>query len=448
MVAEITLNRKEFLLALQAAALGVSTRSTLPCLGKVGLETDGRHATPRIRVVGTDLETTVEASLPCAKTWDEFVAGMVWGFLTPKSAIAALRKAPKGEEDVVLEHCEDDDGSTVVLRCGKARYEEKAGFDPEEAPHFSAPWDDNPEEYTVRLSEAQLEEVVRRVLHAAKKPEMYAARPLLEQVLLEPCGTGVRFVATDRYRLSRVTVADATTGVEGAAGEPAMLPAALMRLVPKVLKKPDDRSAGIEVRERYVGVHLARRGGLRPEVVLRSRRFDVVSKEELKHNSEAKKPEFAPYRRIYPKGEPQTVVDFAAAGMRQALEYVLVVDLVGSAVMLELRDAAVLMSAECGSQRQSFEVEAFVAKAGCKRCCVSGRLLLSFCKAETDKSATLIWERDWLDVNEAGEEKWDRSKNVLRMRDCGAGVTNDGVLMGMKYFVEDNDGKQRQVRYE
>ncbi len=178
---EITLTQADLAYALQTALASVPSKSTLPILQCVLLETsDGQ-----LRLTGTDLEVTTSITIPCATKKGGRAA--VHG----RHFFDAIRKLPKGE----VKLSEDDGRITVVYGGGKGKAQVPKLDDQDfpSLPEIKA-------EGAIALDGPVLARLVDRTGYAVSTDE---TRPVLNGLFVQVEGGTLVLVATDGHRLAR-----------------------------------------------------------------------------------------------------------------------------------------------------------------------------------------------------------------------------------------------------
>jgi len=178
---EITLAQADLAYALQTALSSVPSKSTLPILQSVLLETsDGQ-----LRLTGTDLEVTTSITIPCEAKKGGRAAVHARHFFD------SIRKLPKGA--VTLS--EDDGRITVVYGGGKGKAQVPK-LDDQDFPK-------QPEikpEGSIQLDGVVLARLVERTSYAVSSDE---TRPVLNGLCVQVMDGNLTLVATDGHRLAR-----------------------------------------------------------------------------------------------------------------------------------------------------------------------------------------------------------------------------------------------------
>jgi DNA polymerase III subunit beta len=176
--------RDVLLEALSTAGRAVATRGTaIQVLSGVRIEVAGN----KLHLAGTDLDLTIEA--------DAEVAGQIDGVcvLPARLVVDIVRALEPGA--VALEATDDD----VRITSGRSEFSVRM-LAADEFPRlpFASPPGGGPGE-EVSLAAAQLGEALRQVVRAASGDD---SLPVISGVLMTAEESGLRLVATDRYRLA------------------------------------------------------------------------------------------------------------------------------------------------------------------------------------------------------------------------------------------------------
>ena len=181
---KVAVLQENFIQALNHAGKAVASRSTLPILNNVLIETNG----DRLKVAANNLETGIEAFIPCqvqeagaitlpAKLLSNFI-----GMLPP--------------ERVELEI--DPATISATLRCGRHHCTIK-GIDSSEFPYPAIA----PNGIELQLPSAELKRAIKLTGFAAAKDE---ARPTFQGILFAIDGDKLNLVAADGFRLSKTSL--------------------------------------------------------------------------------------------------------------------------------------------------------------------------------------------------------------------------------------------------
>ncbi|MDI7246390.1 MAG: DNA polymerase III subunit beta [Bacillota bacterium] len=177
---DLSCDRDQLTAAIGAVQRAVSSRTTLPILSGMLIET-----TPEgLRLVGTDLELSVETYIPVSSTG---AAAMV---LPARYLGEIVRRLPEREVRITF----DGAKRVATISSGKAVYDINS-MEPGEFPLF--PQVEG--ELWWKVAGRQLAEFVKQTAFAAATDEN---RPFLTGVLVALDGDGVRLVATDTFRLA------------------------------------------------------------------------------------------------------------------------------------------------------------------------------------------------------------------------------------------------------
>lgn len=175
---KIQIERDTLVEALGAASRAVSTRAgALPVLSGVHIVARGNDVT----ITGSDLDLTVKVNVMAHTQGD---GAVVLGARLVSDIVRSL------EPGTVTIEVKD---STATLTSGRSSFNLRT-LNAEEYPKLS-----NVEGEGVRVQADAFNEGLKQVLVAASKDE---ARPILCGVLLAATDKGLRFVATDSYRLA------------------------------------------------------------------------------------------------------------------------------------------------------------------------------------------------------------------------------------------------------
>jgi len=207
-----TLSPIAFATSLSLVSRAVSPRSTLPVLGNVLLETtDGG-----LKVTATNLDLTIAATVP-ATVLEE-------GRTTVPSRLLTEYISSLGDAPCTLEL--DPANQVLKISCGSQRTN-LHGIDPVEFPPLPARDADE----ALELSAPELQKAIAQTAMAASGDE---ASPVLTGLFLQPNGTRLTLVATDRHRLAVKTLeVTATAGTADAA--PLIVPARHMNEVARAI---------------------------------------------------------------------------------------------------------------------------------------------------------------------------------------------------------------------
>lgn len=175
---KFSISQSELQNALTVVQKGVSTRSTLPVLSGIYIETEGDSVTFQT----TDLELSIQYNAP-AMVEEEGMAVVPGKLIVDivKSLPDAAVHITAGEEDAVIT-C---DTSSFSIKC----------LNPEDFPSFPVVQTDQ----TISIPFEVFSSMAKRVCRVASRDE---SRPILTGVLVTLEGGTLRMVSTDSYRLA------------------------------------------------------------------------------------------------------------------------------------------------------------------------------------------------------------------------------------------------------
>lgn len=180
----LTIDKSDLHSALSAVSRAVKGHPTLPTLGGVLMRAEG----DRLHLTGTDLDLTIEATVPARVEEDGEV------ILPGKPLLEIVRRLSGGEVRIVV----DDQNATIA--CGRSRFT-LHGMAPRLFPSVT-----QEVESTLLVSPWSLQEILGRVAFAVSRDE---SRPILTGVSVQVDGHRVRAIATDGFR---VAVSDGELG--------------------------------------------------------------------------------------------------------------------------------------------------------------------------------------------------------------------------------------------
>lgn len=188
---KVSITREKLQEGLAAVGGSIPTRTTLPILSNILLETEADG----LRLSGTDLDTSVSVVVPA-----EVERG---GAITaPARKLQEIaRELPPGP--VALE----SQGEAITIASGRSRFRLN-GLSREEFPAFPSISDG--ESWTV--TGAELNDLIAHVAFAVSTEE---TRPILNGVLWELRSDEMRMVATNGHRLARMSLPRENGTVEG-----------------------------------------------------------------------------------------------------------------------------------------------------------------------------------------------------------------------------------------
>jgi DNA polymerase-3 subunit beta len=179
---KVTITRENFQKGLSAVAATIPTRTTLPVLSNILVETveDG------LRVRGTDLDISVSVQTPAEVERQGAVT-------VPAKKIAEIaRELPDAPVEL------QSDGGRVALACGKAKFRLNS-LPSDEYPSFP----DVPFKEGWRLQSGELQRLSGHTSFAVSSEE---TRPVLNGVLWQLRGAEMCMVATNGHRLAKMAV--------------------------------------------------------------------------------------------------------------------------------------------------------------------------------------------------------------------------------------------------
>jgi DNA polymerase-3 subunit beta len=188
---KVSITREKLQEGLAAVAGSIPTRTTLPVLSNILLETEDGG----LRLSGTDLDTAVSIRVPA----DIEAGGSITAPARKLAEIAReLTPAPVGLAT---------QGDAVMISSGRSRFRLN-GLAKDEFPAFpSVPFEDS-----WKVTGRELNQLISHVAFAVSTEE---TRPILNGVLWELRGSEMRMVATNGHRLAKMTIARVGGGGEG-----------------------------------------------------------------------------------------------------------------------------------------------------------------------------------------------------------------------------------------
>jgi DNA polymerase-3 subunit beta len=179
---KVTITRENFQRGLSAVAATIPTRTTLPVLSNILVET----LEDRLRVRGTDLDISVSVQTPAE-------VDRPGAITVPAKKVAEIaRELPDAPVELQSE------GGRVSLVCGKAKFKLNS-LPSDEYPSFpDVPFDEG---WTLKSGELQ-----RLSAHTSFAVSSEETRPVLNGVLWQIRGKDMTMVATNGHRLAKMTV--------------------------------------------------------------------------------------------------------------------------------------------------------------------------------------------------------------------------------------------------
>lgn len=226
---KVTITRENFQKGLSAVAATIPTRTTLPVLSNILVET----VTEGLRVRGTDLDISVSVQTAAAVEREGAIT-------VPAKKVAEIaRELPDAPVELQAE------GGRVALACGKAKFRLNS-LPCEEYPSFpEVPFGEG---WSLRGGELQ-----RLSAHTSFAVSGEETRPVLNGVLWQLRGDEMRMVATNGHRLAKMLVK-----VEGAAiEEDLIVPPKALQQVERLFDADEDLE--IARSESHLGFRTERR---------------------------------------------------------------------------------------------------------------------------------------------------------------------------------------------
>jgi DNA polymerase-3 subunit beta len=188
---KVSITREKLQEGLSAVAGSIPTRTTLPILSNILLETEADG----LRLSGTDLDTSVSIRVPA-----EVEAG---GSITaPARKLQEIaRELPPAPVALAAQ------GDAITISGGRSRFRLN-GLSREEFPEYPVVSFEN----SWKATGAELNDLISHVAFAVSTEE---TRPILNGVLWELGPTEMRMVATNGHRLARMTIPRSGAGTEG-----------------------------------------------------------------------------------------------------------------------------------------------------------------------------------------------------------------------------------------
>ncbi len=186
---KLLVNHSDLLKGLNCVATALPTRSSLPYLTNVLLETEGET----LRLSATDLDTTVITTIPASVTTSGSIT------LPGKKLHEIVRELP--EEEVRL----SGTGNRITISCGQGSFS-LSGNSSEQFPSLPSKSGVEPASIPVDL----LSDAIKKTSYAVARDDY---RATLNGALLDIGETGFEMVATDGHRLSCITLGSITSPV-------------------------------------------------------------------------------------------------------------------------------------------------------------------------------------------------------------------------------------------
>jgi len=199
-----TISREKLQEGLAAVAPAVPSKTTLPVLANLLVQTSDRG----IRLSGTDLDIAVSTEV----TADVESVG---GITIPARKLSEIaRELPPAPVKI-----SSSGDQRITLECGRSKFK-LLGLPKSEFPTFPAV----PFEKASRIPSGDLQKLISHTAFAASTEE---SRPILNGVLWELQGSRMRMVATNGHRLAKMEIAAKTGASTGASHEFIIPPKAL-----------------------------------------------------------------------------------------------------------------------------------------------------------------------------------------------------------------------------
>jgi DNA polymerase-3 subunit beta len=188
---KVSITREKLQEGLAAVSGSIPTRTTLPVLSNILLETESDG----LRLSGTDLDTSVSIRVPA-----EVEAG---GSITaPARKLQEIaRELPPAPVNLSAQ------GDAITISSGRSRFRLN-GLSKDEFPAFPVVGFDE----SWRVTGRELNELITHVSFAVSTEE---TRPILNGVLWELGAHEMRMVATNGHRLAKMTIPRSGSGAEG-----------------------------------------------------------------------------------------------------------------------------------------------------------------------------------------------------------------------------------------
>ena len=210
---KFTITRQNLHTGLSAVSSSIPSKTTLPVLSNILLETAG----DRVLLSGTDLDVGVRVKVPAEVTEEGSVTA------PGKKLQEIARELPDQPVEVATR------GDQVEIRCGRSQFKIN-GLPSEEFPSlpeidFSESW---------KIGSGDLNNLIQRTAFAVSTEE---SRPILNGVLWEVRDGDMRMVATNGHRLARMGI-KAQSGA--ASSSDLIVPPAALGQVQRLFKDQED----------------------------------------------------------------------------------------------------------------------------------------------------------------------------------------------------------------
>ncbi|MDR0787306.1 MAG: DNA polymerase III subunit beta [Gemmatimonadota bacterium] len=220
---KVSITREKLQEGLSAVAGSVPTRTTLPILTNILLETTANG----LRLSGTDMDTSVSIIVPAEIEMGGAIAA-------PARKLQEIaRELPTAPISLSAQ------GDAITISGGRSRFRLN-GLSREEFPEYQVvSFEEN-----WKATGAELNELISHVTFAVSTEE---TRPILNGVLWELSPTEMRMVATNGHRLARMTIPRTGQGAEGQL----IVPPKALALVQKLFKP--DQEVQIARSDNHIG---------------------------------------------------------------------------------------------------------------------------------------------------------------------------------------------------
>lgn len=208
---KIRIQQRDLSKAIGIVQKGISSKSTLPILSGILLETENN----KLKLTGTDLEIGIKSSIDC----DIIEEGSI--VITSRIFGEIIRKLPDLPIDIYV-----DDNNSVHINCGNSKFN-LIGLPPMDYPQLPEIREGNYFEIPKDL----LKSMIRQTIFATAQDE---TRPILTGALFETSNNTLSMVAIDGYRLAvkKVSV-DVNEDIK------VVIPAKTLNEVSKILEDDD-----------------------------------------------------------------------------------------------------------------------------------------------------------------------------------------------------------------
>ncbi len=209
---KIQINQRDLSKHISIAQRGISSRTTLPILNGILLETVNN----RLKITSTDLEISIETFVDCniEKEGSIVINSRVFGDI--------VRKLPSSIIDIEVTY--KDDIRNMNIKCENSEFN-IMGNDPSEYPTIPYFKKDN----AIDIPTDLFKNAVRQTVFAASQEDL---KPSLTGVLLEIKGDLISFVALDGYRLALKNI-----GIASNINKKMIVPARTLNEVTKIAEE-------------------------------------------------------------------------------------------------------------------------------------------------------------------------------------------------------------------